>query len=360
MKFSEYCSIENVERQKYMDELTKHGLITGMWAVQEKVHGSNFAIYVNDKEIKNAKRTSFMGFGEGKWDAKFYNYPKAVLKVLDKVRPIWGDFKEKHRAGCYGNKKLHVDHIIIYGELCGGNYPHPDVPKMSTSQVQSGIWYSNDVEFLAFDIKIVYESGLEIFIDPFASEILFQDHALTHIPILFSGTLDECLEFSKTTNYAQSMIASWVFGLPAIENNTREGNVIKRCNDVRLPMGGRAIIKYKNEIWKEKAFKPNKGVIKKELEPTIAEMIESASAYLTEARLSNVLSKTGPISSKQFAYLSGLMSQDVIKDLVKDNEEKYLALGENEQKKMRTEVNKLTQDWIRPQFVNILDTFNEA
>ena len=49
-----------------------------------------------------------------------------------------------------------VEHVFLYGELYGGQYPHPDVdPVPGLQAVQTGVYYSPHIEFCAFDLRVV-------------------------------------------------------------------------------------------------------------------------------------------------------------------------------------------------------------
>ena len=53
-----------------------------------------------------------------------------------------------------------VGRVLLFGELCGGRYPHPDVPPdPRVEAVQTGVWYSPTVEFYAFDIALELHGG---------------------------------------------------------------------------------------------------------------------------------------------------------------------------------------------------------
>jgi len=46
------------------------------------------------------------------------------------------------------------------GELFGGAYPHKDVPaNPKVKPVQTGIWYSPNIEFIAFDLAFEVENS---------------------------------------------------------------------------------------------------------------------------------------------------------------------------------------------------------
>lgn len=51
---------------------------------------------------------------------------------------------------------MEVEEVLLFGELCGGRYPHPEVqPDTRVEAVQTGVYYSPTIEFYAFDIALV-------------------------------------------------------------------------------------------------------------------------------------------------------------------------------------------------------------
>jgi hypothetical protein len=50
--------------------------------------------------------------------------------------------------------------VLLFGELCGGRYPHPEVPPDARVEaVQTGVYYSPTIEFYAFDIALELAGG---------------------------------------------------------------------------------------------------------------------------------------------------------------------------------------------------------
>jgi len=186
------------------------------WTVQEKVHGSNFAIYFDPKKgthsaehhspggqhqdasdagagpqppestlVRYAKRTGFLDF-ERDW---FYNFQQLDDRLRLGVRRVHAELLKQlprpSRAGSSSRGGAGVDeeedeqsayyslHLIVYGELYAGFYPESSSGcahdwdsvvseridgngrcKVSLDQraVQEGIYYSPILEFMAFDV----------------------------------------------------------------------------------------------------------------------------------------------------------------------------------------------------------------
>ena len=105
--------------------------------------------------------------------------------------------------------------MSIYGELFGGEYPHPNVPKIvchfqtiihnyqsELQAVQTGIYYCPSLEFYAFDVAIQTKGAERDYLDYDAAIALFKEAKLFYAEPLFTGSYEECLEFPikfKTT-----------------------------------------------------------------------------------------------------------------------------------------------------------------
>src|SRR5690606_13511325 len=180
---------------------------------------------------------------------------------------------------------------IIYGELCGGSYPHPEVEKQNHSTVQKGVYYSPKTEFYIFDIMIDEE-----FIDHHRVIELCEQYNFLHARILKEGTLEECLDYP---NKFQTTIPRDL-GLPEIENNFCEGTVIKPRRSLFFPRGSRVILKNKNEIFSEKQEKKINIEYIRKLSDEEKIQLDELSKCMTENRLRNVISKIGEINPKDF------------------------------------------------------------
>ncbi len=107
------------------------------WYVTEKVHGSNLSFIISTTDVVNivcAKRTGVI-------TGEFFNYNIVLERIRNKLLLIHSDISNKYNTNV----------IVIYGELFGGIYPTLESKYMP---VQSGIYYSNDIHFMAFDIYL--------------------------------------------------------------------------------------------------------------------------------------------------------------------------------------------------------------
>ncbi len=341
MKFTRYNSIDNAGRTKTTNYYVEHGLSHGDWVCTEKVHGSNFAVYVSDNEIKLAKRSGFIGL-----DANFFGSYRVVSALQIQISRLW----DLVRAEVNNSKeRITLEHMSIHGELYGGWYPHNDVEKVKNAvKVQKHVYYHPDNQFYPFDIKINGQ-----FVDHDTFERLIEAAGFgVYGKALFRGTLQECVDYR---NDFQSTIPAQ-FGLPALEDNMVEGIVIKPVEPRFMACGSRVILKSKNSRFSEKTSNHGKRIRVKEmakLSDVGKELLTQAFDYVTENRLRNVLSKFGSPNEKQFGQLMGLMTQDSLEDFGKDHD--LSELTKKEKRLLNKSVGRRSAELIRAQWLNILD-----
>lgn len=333
MKFKRYPSIENSYRTKTLTQIDVEGIDKTDWVVLEKVHGSNFSIWVDENEVKFAKRSSFIGTDN------FYdiNTIRDGLEIF--AKRLFDDVKllqyTDHRT---------VDSITICGELFGGAFKHPEVKNLNVKQIQKGIYYSPKIEFMAFDLMIN---------EQFVSHDLFTNlmtgSRFFLAPVLFKGSLKDCLNYP---NEYDSKIPL-ALGLPHLTDNVCEGNVIKPNIPQYFKSGERVILKNKNEKWSEKSKERKSPKPEVKLSVDTMAKLESALTYITENRLKNVLSKIGEVTQKDFGKILGLMAKDVLEDYEKDSA--FLNLEKNEDKLFKKVINSEVANLIRSNFTNIVD-----
>ena len=149
-----YSSISNGRDKRGMKEVQK--LLDArpeyVWVATPKQHGANGQVHLVRRgrgETKEAAKAADEEAKDGEWqhmhimfcsrrhyltrDETFYGFQDIALDL--------------HLERLFG---LFVDasSIRVYGEVYGGAYPHPDVPrdtKWTGKSVQKGIWYSPDV-----------------------------------------------------------------------------------------------------------------------------------------------------------------------------------------------------------------------
>lgn len=323
--FKHYSSIENSYRTKQIDLIQELGLDKEEFVCTTKAHGSNFSVIHQAGKLYYGKRSGLI-----KETENFYSYEAMLDREKKKFAAL---FKDLGRDG------------IIFGEICGGYYPHQDVEKYSEKCIQKGIYYSPKTEFYAFDLY------LDDYVNYDTATELFLKHNLLHAKSLFRGNPADCLAQS---NVFEEPIPSWL-GYPKIENNFSEGLVIKPIENHYFGNGSRVILKNKNDKFSEiaKGPRPPKNV-NSALDPESESIYDFLSAYISENRLRNVLSKIGQVTNKDFGKISGLLVQDILSDGEKDGHG-ITELSNVQQKFLKSRIQKECGNLIRTNFVNIID-----
>jgi Rnl2 family RNA ligase len=324
-EFKKYNDIENSYREAFIEKIVFSGLSKETFHVEEKIHGANFQFYVSNDETVCGKRTDFISDGEKffSWKLVFEKYKNAVEQLRERY------FKDYD--------------IIVYGELFGGSYPHPDVPRDTKfSNVQKEIFYAPIQDFICFDIYIHSENE-EAYIDTTKRNKLCEEFGIPYAKTLFTGTLEECLKYP---NHFLTTIPK-EYGLPDIEDNICEGVVIRPERDLRVRTGERAIVKNKNERFTEKKARVKTDKPIEELPEHIVTMIDNINQYINENRLNNMLSKIGEATPKDFGLYIQMYSKDVYQDFFKDYNEEFKNWEKSDQKKFQKEVNQIVVNFLK-------------
>lgn len=337
LEFKKYSSIENSFSTDFMKRVEEEMPADLEYVVQEKVHGANTSFLCNGNEVQFAKRTSVLAE-----DEKFYEYPELVEAYRERVLSLYKRVKAKYPD---------VTQISVFGELFGGRYPHKDVKvNRRLSLIQKGVCYTPDHEFYGFDIYL-FGDGQNRYLPVDEVNEMFEAEGFFYAKTLFQGKLTECLHYP---NAFESKISEWM-GLPALEDNICEGIVIRPVVPMYLRNGSRVLIKSKNERFSEKKSVKTRNKLFSEPIPyseALKSLIEEADVYVTENRLTNVLSHIGEVVlPKDFGKVMGLFSKDVLEDFLKEHGSAYTALDKCEQKSLNKELNKLCTTLVKRVFM---------
>jgi Rnl2 family RNA ligase len=289
--FKKFPSIENSYQERYTNAIRKLILSLGyhiQWLVFEKIDGCNFSFIYDGKEMKCAKRTAILQEGE-----QFFYYSS----VAKRYTPYIIDFYEK--LGLTEGAT-----ITVFGELYGGYYPGVQT---ENKHINKNIFYSTEIDFMVFDIRINDTDGTERWM-PYDEYV----QLLENVPIvkpLFRGSFEEALKYQ---HIFITKIPEEMHGLPEIDGNFAEGVVIKAEKPLLNQFGQPYTLKNKHPKFNERNI-PSKTDNK----PTLKHPVV---AYITEARLSAVVSKMGPVSQADFKRVMPLFTADILEDYRKDNE----------------------------------------
>lgn len=129
--------------------------------------------------------------------------------------------------------------VSVYGELCGGRYPHPVVPDIpGLRPVQKGIWYSPGLVYVGFDLLLTPQVSNTVPADaaPRAAadtpqyagyaqaRVACEEAGFMFAAPLCVGSLSDCLAFGERFSSTLPLR----LGLPALgSDNLAEGVVIR-------------------------------------------------------------------------------------------------------------------------------------
>lgn len=326
MQFKKYTEIENSYREKFVQQIIDEGHDRGDWIVLEKIHGSNFSVWVDNNEIKYAKRTSFV-------DGDFYNSNAVMFRYNENFKSLFNY--------CYNF--LHPDYIAIYGEIYGGSYFHKEVSRITDAmKIQKGVYYCPDNNWIAYDLCLFKEDKW-VYMNYEKAVNLFKKFDIPCIPVKFKGGFQECLDY-------QDDFLSEIYklhDLPAIENNICEGIVMKPLETCYVFSRDRVILKKKNDKFKE-VWKGRKKVYSSvKLSDLGNKILQKLEDYVTENRYNNVISKIGPVTIKDFGKILGEMTRDILKDHEKDDNSFNLIEDKKEEKLIKKKLSKTVANLIK-------------
>ena len=289
--FRKYPKITNSYDAKFLAHIASAGLYTSgvLWSVSEKLHGANLCIYCDGNGLEIASRNGML-----EDSSSFYSLGRIKDELYRVATTLQAYFKQD---------------VKVYGELFGGAYPHPDVAKLSVGMVQKGVFYSPDIHFSVFDIK-VNDSFLHV--DEMeevclAFEILHQD-------TIFRGTLAECLAFPNDRETGMSDLLD----LPPIDDNIMEGVVIKPYIPVFIG-DHRVILKNKNDKFKEKnSEKKRVPKPRADLSPEMEDTLNTFDEYINVNRLDSATSKIGEVENRLIGAFMKELYVDIMADAKND------------------------------------------
>ncbi|QPB12416.1 RNA ligase [Providencia phage PSTCR6] len=297
--FVKYSSIENIENSKMVDKVQYEGFShpSVKWIAQEKIHGTNFSFICDGKTVVCAKRTGLIGETESFFGYELIldRYKAQILKMFELVKDSMPD----------------LETLTVFGEFAG-----PGIQRQVDYQ---------EKDFWVFDILINGQLVDSLFMRMMASNVglkiapvlsVGEFETLANMERAFDSLIPEFNAFCEENGVSMANAVVWG-PQPKGKDNIAEGFVIKTVIPAELPNGKRVIFKCKNESFKEKGkTKPVK--IVPELSGADQAFVFSSTQYITDQRLSNVLSHIGELSAKDFGKVMGLMTQDIFKDMLVD------------------------------------------
>ncbi len=189
------------------------------WVVTEKIHGAHFCIITDGSTIMAANRKHLLAA-----DDNFFEYQRVLQRVERQIYQLF-----------HLTRRLHPQLVwlSIYGELFGGAYPHPDVaPVAAVEPIQTGIYYTPDIEFCAFDLAISGPQQPHTYLDYDQAITLFRSANLFYASPLITGRYQDALNYP--IEFSSTIPAQ--LGLPPLtRENKAEGVVIKPLKAITIP-----------------------------------------------------------------------------------------------------------------------------
>jgi Rnl2 family RNA ligase len=320
--FTSYEKIAESLDQLYRDEAATRALEKAQWVVMEKIHGANFCFLTDGKEVRCASRKQMLGPRDD-----FFGYQAVAARLRQKILDLFTLVPPASPPGNTppGTAGLRASRVLIYGELFGGSYPHPDVPPDLTVQpIQTGIAYAPSIEFCAFDIAIEDDSQGQprAYLDYDVATKLLEQAGLFYARPLLIGSFQEALSYPLGF---PSTIPK-LLGLPPLPTeNKAEGVVIKSLKTILLPSGKgmrRPLLKRKiAEFAEDQRFhQAEKWVTPRSTaeQSTLDLLTWEAFNLVTANRLQSAVSKLGaltPGDGKRAQQVFRLLVEDVLEQL---------------------------------------------
>ena len=317
-EFSGYEKMPNSPKKLGLSEKDFSEMEKLKWVVTEKVHGANFSFSYENGTLRFAKRKDYL-----QWNDDFFGFQLVVNKLENNILRLF-----EQLSGAIAGEKY-----MVYGELFGGKYPHPEVDPIADLQaIQTGVYYTPEIAFCAFDIAIENESGSKYYLDYETAVAYFEQFGIFYAKPLLIGKFAEAMNFTIRIN---STIPK-ALQLPELQDNLIEGVVIKPYNQV--DQNRRPIVKVKNPEFDEEekfheaekwSFVPNVSSRTEDLSFIVTELRN----YITQNRLQSAISKIGTLDRTNPLRVADIQTEfleDVIVDFNENNNDLLNDLASDE------------------------------
>ena len=303
--FKKYNSIENTYREVFVNKIfSQYPSANHMkWAITEKIHGTNIQISYDGKDTLIGGRTHVI-----ESDEKYYNIQTIASQYFYNVQQLFITIKDTLNEN--------IEKVIVFGELFGGSYPCKEIERdNNATRVQKGVWYCPHNDIIFFDIHCVYKDGSGQYLPVITFEDLMEKVRLPFQKSIVVNSLEEALKYP---NDELSEVYKR-YNLPALEDNIREGVVIKPYLEDLWLGQSRVILKNKNERFAEKTHekKVNLDVTLNYSEQLKKALVE-VEPYCTENRMRNVISHIGEVTLQDIGKVIGMTNKDVLDDFNKE------------------------------------------
>lgn len=307
------------------------------WCVTEKIHGAHFVFLTDGSDVLCCKRKDVLAPQDS-----FFNYQtvkdrhvESVLRLMEKIQDLYPSAVA----------------LLVYGELFGGEYPHPDVAACSGVQaVQTGVYYSPSIQFCVFDLAIVTEDGERSYLSFDESLSFLKEANITVAEPLFVGSYEDALSFDPVF---PSTIPK-ALDLPPLPNeNWAEGVVIKPMDALLVSGKGgpvRPILKNKHPRFVEDArYHQAQRWSKPPVLSPLEELRYEGLARCTPTRWDNAVSKLGRPSRRNgraWNRVLALFVEDVLQEVEEECPTLWARLNSQEKQKLHNEMERTGRSFV--------------
>lgn len=276
------------------------------WIVTEKIHGAHFALLSDGWRLACAKRKAVLDDGDA-----FFAHERLAIRHGEPVRALARQLRAEQPE---------LVSVTVHGELFGGGYPHPKVtPVRGVQPVQTGVWYSPDIAFEAFDIAVTDVEGRRRFLDLDDAIARADAAGVPFTAIRFRGSLTAAL--AEPCRFRTTVPQR--FGLPPLADNLAEGVVIKPTEPLMVhtrkglarPMVKRKIAEFVEDARYHAAQKWRPEPSATSAVPPLDLLELRASELLESNRFAAARSKQGPVAPGDRAG-RGLLSTLIVEDVL--------------------------------------------
>lgn len=277
------------------------------WVVTEKIHGANFCILLDANGFTYAKRKEILSPEED-----FFQYQTLVSELEEK------SLRLQELVTAHSNQPPET--LLVYGELFGGGYPHPDVePVPTVDLVQSGVYYAPDVRFCVFDIAVyTASSSRKNYLDYEQVCAWCEEVGMLYAKPLLTGTYEQAVAYD--IRFGSTLPA--VLGLPPLPfPNLAEGVVIKPWENLELETEKgvfRPVVKRKIAEFAETQFHQAEKWQPFEPKGKATRLTRTLLGLVTMNRLQNAVSKVGKVQAhdaRNLAQLQTYFWEDIAEEM---------------------------------------------
>ncbi|MFI0352894.1 RNA ligase family protein [Actinomadura sp. 9N407] len=282
----------------------------GNWVAEEKIHGAHLALVGDGRTARAAGRRGLLD--------------EDRLESFFGVTRLWPVLATATAAAA----RATGHEVVLYGELAGGGYPHPQVPPVEgVSPVQAGVWYGPDLVWLAFDCAVRTPSGPR-WMGRAELADLVAEVGLACVPLLGQGRRQQLGDL----NVDFPTLVPRTLGLPDLPDNRAEGYVLKPAGSWEAgERGQRPVVKVKHPDFAEDAryngarpFVPPPGGVT----GVPAWLLTAAVDRLTPPRADAARSKLGPGAN------AAELTAEVVADLLSDLDDDLGGLPEPDRERL--------------------------